>query len=120
MGVVYHANYLVWMEIARTELCRVRGFRYRDIEREDGLHLAVAEVTCRYLSPARYDDDLVARAWLKKTHPRMVTFAYEIVHADGGQILATGETKHVMLDSAGKPVKIPQKYHGLFGLDETG
>ena len=60
MGVVYHANYLVWMEIARTELCRVRGVRYRDIEREDGLVLAVAEAQCRYHAPARYDDQILA------------------------------------------------------------
>lgn len=116
MGVVYHANYLVWMEIARTELCRVRGFRYRDIEIEDGLHMAVAEVNCRYHAPARYDDDVLARAWVKQAHPRMVTFAYEIRHADNGQLLATGETKHVMIDGEGRPVKIPPKYHPLFGL----
>lgn len=118
MGVVYHANYLVWMEIARTELCRVRGYRYRDIEIEDGLHMAVAEVNCRYHAPARYDDDIVARAWVKQAHPRMVTFAYEIRHADNGQVLVTGETKHVMIDGQGRPVRIPSKYHALFGLPQ--
>lgn len=116
MGVVYHANYLIWMEIARTELCRTRGFRYRDIEIEDGLHMAVAEVTCRYHAPAKYDDDIVARAWVKQAHPRMVTFGYEIRHADTSQLLASGETKHVMLNNDGKPVKVPAKYHELFGI----
>ena len=117
MGVVYHANYLVWMEMARTELCRVRGFRYRDIERDDQLRLAVAEVNCRYRAPARYDDEIVAKAWVAHAHPRMVTFAYEIRHELTGEVFATGETRHVMIDLNGRPVKIPPKYHPLFGLE---
>jgi acyl-CoA thioester hydrolase len=117
MGVVYHANYLVWMEMARTELCRVRGFRYRDIERDDQLRLAVAEVNCRYRSPARYDDEIIAKAWVAHAHPRMVTFAYEIRHELSGDIFATGETRHVMIDFSGRPVKIPPKYFPLFGLE---
>jgi acyl-CoA thioester hydrolase len=116
MGVVYHANYLVWMEMARTELCRVRGFRYRDIEREDMLRMAVAEVNCRYRFPARYDDDIVAKAWVAHAHPRMVTFGYEIRGELSGEIFATGETRHVMIDFDGRPVKIPRKYFALFGL----
>jgi acyl-CoA thioester hydrolase len=116
MGVVYHANYLVWMEMARTELCRLRGVRYRDIEREDGLLLAVAEAQCRYHSPARYDEEIVAWAWLKAAHPRMVTFAYEINDAASGKRLASGETKHLFVRD-GKPVKVPEKYFELFGID---
>lgn len=117
MGVVYHANYLVWFEMARTELCRVRGFRYRDIEREDQLRMAVAEVHCRYRAPARYDDEVVAKAWVAQAHPRMVTFGYEIRHELTGEVFATGETKHVMIDFNGRPVKIPRKYFPLFGLE---
>lgn len=117
MGVVYHANYLVWMEMARTELCRVRGFRYRDIERDDQLRLAVAEVNCRYRAPARYDDEIVAKAWVSHAHPRMVTFAYEIRHELTGEVFATGETRHIMLGPSGRPVKIPPKYYPLFGLE---
>ncbi len=115
MGVVYHANYLVWMEMARTELCRKRGVRYRDIEQDDGLLLAVSEVACRYHQPARYDDEIVARAWFKHTHARMITFAYEIREANEEKLLASGETRHVFLRD-GKPVKVPSKYFELFGL----
>lgn len=115
MGVVYHANYLVWMEMARTQLCRIRGVAYRDIERNDGLHLAVAEVSCRYHQPARYDDEIVARARFKHTHPRMVTFAYEIRRAEDECLLASGETRHVWLRE-GKPAKMPEKYYGLFEI----
>ena len=59
MGIVYHANYLVWMEMGRVELCRTIGVRYRDMEEQDGILLTVAEVQCRFLSPARYDDEVV-------------------------------------------------------------
>lgn len=116
MGVVYHANYLVWMEMARTELCRLRGVRYRDIEREDGILLAVAEVACRYHNPARYDEEVVCSAWLKHSHPRMVSFGYEINDAESGKLLASGETKHVFVKD-GKPVRVPAKYFRLFGIE---
>ncbi|NWF85442.1 MAG: acyl-CoA thioesterase [Bryobacteraceae bacterium] len=117
MGVVYHANYLVWMEMARTELCRVRGVRYRDIELQDGVLLAVVEVNCRYLAPARYDDEIVARAKLAASNPRMITFGYEILRAETGQTLSTGETKHMFLDKDGRRVRVPQKYRSLFAIE---
>src|SRR5215470_5803429 len=62
MGVAYYANYLVWFEVARSQYCNDCGFSYRDMERESGLRLIVAEANCRYKTPARYEDDLVVRA----------------------------------------------------------
>lgn len=115
MGVVYHANYLVWMEMARTELCRLRGISYREMEQRSGLHLVVAEARCRYLRPARYDDEILAAAWLAGAHPRMVSFAYEIRRAPDGALLATGETRHLFVRD-GKPAKIPEEYRPVFGL----
>jgi acyl-CoA thioester hydrolase len=61
MGVVYHANYLVWMEMGRVELCRSMGVRYRDMEQQDGVLLTVVEARCRYHAPARYDDEVVVK-----------------------------------------------------------
>ena len=61
MGVVYHANYLIWMEVGRVEYWRAAGLRYRDMEREDGILLIVAEVHCRYLAPAVYDEEVIIR-----------------------------------------------------------
>jgi acyl-CoA thioester hydrolase len=58
MGVVYYANYLVWMEVGRVELCKSLGFSYRSMEEEDGVQLAVAESSCRYRYPARFDDEV--------------------------------------------------------------
>ncbi len=116
MGVVYHANYLPWFEMARTELCAARGVRYRDIEANDGLLLTVVEAQGRYDAPARYDDEILAEARLKHSHPRMIAFTYEIRNALTSQLLVTGETKHVFITREGRPVKVPHKYFGLFGI----
>src|ERR1035438_5115600 len=74
MGVVYHANYLIWMEVARTELCKSLGFRYKDMEGEDGILLAVSEAHCRYLSAARYDEEIAVSATISDANRRFVTF----------------------------------------------
>lgn len=116
MGIVHHANYLVWMEIARTALCELRGVRYRDFELDTGLSMAVVGVEVRYHRAAKYDDEIVASAWLESSHPRMVVFAYEMKNADSGELLASGKTKHVLITREGKPAKIPPKYYALFDL----
>ena len=116
MGVVYHANYLIWMEVGRVEFCRARGIRYRDLETEDGILLAVAEATCRYSFPARYDDEVTIRTSIEKSNPRMVHFRYEMT-CDGRK-LATGATTHVFLSKDLRPVKLPRKHWGLFGIEE--
>ena len=116
MGIVHHANYLVWMEIARTELCKLRGVRYRDFEAATGLSMAVVGAEVRYHRAARYDDEILASAWLKSSHPRMVSFAYEMRNAETGELLASGETKHVLISREGKPARIPREYYGLFDL----
>src|ERR1700731_4604125 len=78
MGIVYHANYLVWMEIGRVEYCRARGVRYRDMEQDDGILLAVAEASCRYAAPALYDEEVTVRTRVAQATPRMIRFDYEI------------------------------------------
>jgi len=113
MGVVYHANFLVWMEIGRVEYCRTVGLRYRDME-ADGVLLTVVEAQCRYLAPALYDQEVTIKTWLAGAHSRMVRFAYEF-EADGNK-LAEGETKHVFCDRGRKPRKLPEKYRSFFGI----
>src|SRR5579875_71429 len=120
MGIVYYANYLVWMELGRAEYCRAAGIRYRDMEQEDGILLAVAEVNCRYASPARYDEEVIVRTWIEQAHPRMVRFAYEMIEAATSRVLATGETKHVFSGRDLKPRKLPEKYRAAFGIAGTG
>ncbi|MGH9673141.1 MAG: acyl-CoA thioesterase [Bryobacteraceae bacterium] len=115
MGVVYHANYLVWMEVGRVECCREAGVRYRDLEAE-GVRLAVVEVRCRYLAPAHYDEEVAVRTWIAEASTRMVRFGYEMRHAGNGLLLATAETRHVFLGADMKPRKLPERNRGLFGL----
>ena len=116
MGVAYYANYLVWMEVGRVEYCRSVGFRYKDMEVEDGVLLAVVEAHCRYLYPARYDDQVLVRTWIEEASPRMVRFGYEMLLAEGGRKLATGQTKHLFCNRQMKPARLPDKYRPLFGL----
>jgi acyl-CoA thioester hydrolase len=118
MGVVYYANYLVWMEVGRVELCKAHGFNYRDMEIEDGVLMAVAEATCRYSAPARFDDEVVIRTWIEAANPRVVTFAYEMCAAEDGRKLASGQTRHVMVDRSFRRTRLPQKYFRMFGLEE--
>ena len=116
MGIVYHANYLVWMEIGRVEFCRAAGLNYRDLERDDGVLLIVAEANLRYISPAHYDEEILVRTRVAAAHPRMLTFGYEIYEKASGRKLATGETKHVFCDREHRPVKLPLKHRAVFGI----
>jgi acyl-CoA thioester hydrolase len=110
MGIVYHANYLIWMEVGRVAYCKARGFEYKQMELQDGIFLAVAEARCRYSSPARFDEEVVIRTWVTEANPRMVRFAYEMLLAEGGRKLATGETKHIFLGRDLRPCRLPEKY----------
>ena len=114
MGVVYYANYLIWMEVGRVELCRACGFEYREMERDDGILLAVAEANCRYLSPARFDEEVTVRTTIASAHRRMVTFEYEM--RAGERRLATGYTKHIFLTRDMQPAQLPEKYRPMFGI----
>ena len=116
MGVVYYANYLVWMEVGRVELCKALGFNYGDMERDDGVLLAVAEACCRYLSPARFDDEVIVKTWIEEANTRMATFAYEMRLAEGDRKLATGHTRHIFVNREMHRARLPEKYHAMFGL----
>jgi acyl-CoA thioester hydrolase len=105
MGIAHHSNYIVWFEIGRTDLCRLTGFPYLEIERR-GLLLVVTEVSCRYHTPYAYDDEVVIRTTVAGAGSRMIRFAYDLRDASGERVHATGESAHVWLDKATrKPVK---------------
>src|SRR5580658_1288032 len=116
MGVVYHANYLVWMEVGRVEYWRAAGMRYRDMERDDGILLAVAELSCRYLAPAYYDEEVIVRTKVGEVNPRLIRFEYELVGADDGRAIASGFTKHIFCGPDRKPRRLPEKYHAALGI----
>jgi len=119
MGVVYYANYIVWMEVGRVELCKACGFNYRDMEQEDGVYLAVAEASCRYRSPARFDDEVIVKTWIEDANTRVVIFQYEM-RLEDGRVLATGSTRHVYVSKEMQRVRLPQKYFKMFGIPEAG
>ena len=113
MGVVYHANYLVWMEIGRVELVRSRGINYKDLEQTEGLFLAVVDVNCRYLRPARYDQEITVGTEVVNSNARTVEFAYSIRAADGNKLLAQGRTRHIWVNRDMRPARLPEQYWTL-------
>ena len=120
MGVVYYANYLVWMEVGRVAYCKACGFEYKEMELEEGVFLAVAEARCRYVSPARFDEEVIIRTWVEEANARMVRFVYEMRLAADGRKLATGETKHIFLGRDLRPCRMPARYHGKFPFRAIG
>jgi acyl-CoA thioester hydrolase len=114
MGMVYYGNYFTFFEIGRVEYMRERGIAYKNMEREDDSYIVVAEASCRYLRPARYDDLLRIRTRLSESRRRSIRFAYEILRHDSGEMLATGETVHIICNREGRPKSLPEKYRQLF------
>jgi acyl-CoA thioester hydrolase len=116
MGVVYHANYFVWMEMGRTDLCRQMGVRYRDMEENDGVLLTVAEVSCRYMYPAKYDEEVIVQTEMTQASSRLVRFSYDMLSTESAKRLAKGSTTHVFCGRDLRPCKLPAKYRRVFGL----
>jgi len=114
MGVVYHSNHLIWFEVGRVELMRQMGFSYRDMEREDGLFIAVAQATCRYRAPVYYDEEIVVRTKLKAVRESVIIFGYELTRANNGKLVAEGETTHIVTDSNMKVAALPDRYFTAF------
>jgi len=110
MGVVYHSNHLIWFEVGRVEFLRQLGFTYKDMEREDGCHIAVVDARCRYKAPALYDDEIIVRTHLKNVRDKMIHFGYELTRASDGALLAEGETTHIVIDKDMNVTAIPAKY----------
>jgi acyl-CoA thioester hydrolase len=113
MGVVYYANYFVWCEIGRVEFFRQIGYDYKQMEIDDDCHLPVVEASCRYRSPARYDDEVVIETSVTTLRSYVIKFAYRLLRLtpEGEQLLAEAETVHVSVDKAMKKRNLPEKYH---------
>jgi acyl-CoA thioester hydrolase len=114
MGVVYHANHFIWFEVGRVELLRQFGFSYKDMEHKDGCFIAVVGARCRYKAPVHYDDEVIVRTYLKHVREKVIRFGYELRKAETGELLAEGETTHIVADSSMKPRALPKKYMAVF------
>lgn len=106
MGVAHHSHYIVWCELARTDHMRRLGVRYRDLE-DQGLRLPVVEAHLRYRAPARYDDPVVVRCWVRDVSSRRVQFGYAIEHGETDRLLATATTALIAVDSSHALTTIP-------------
>lgn len=106
MGIVYHANYLVWFEVGRAEFMRARGLPYPELSAQ-GLELPVIEASCRYRAPARYDDQLTVATALDLLRSTRLRFRYEVYR--GQKLLATGTTEHAFVNRQGRPVNLAKK-----------
>ena len=107
MGVAYHAHYLVWFEVGRTDLLREMGVVYAELEDREGVFFPVIEAGARYLAPARYDDMLQVTTRLADVRASRVRFEYEIRRDDA--LLASGFTEHVTVDADGRARRLPDE-----------
>jgi acyl-CoA thioester hydrolase len=115
MGIVYYANYLVWFELGRVEVLRTLGLSYHRLETEYGCILPVIEATCRYKSPARYDDEILIETRPAMLRGTVLKFAYRILRkalqtGKEQTLLAEGETVHVVCDDKLQRKPLPEKY----------
>ncbi|MCA1625566.1 MAG: acyl-CoA thioesterase [Acidobacteria bacterium] len=110
MGIVHHSNYLVWFELGRSEFCRTRNFSYREMEEKDNALLVVAEIYCRYKSPAFYEDLLTIRTNIGEIRSRSIRFIYEVYRQSDEKLLAEGETLHLVTDKDKKVRTLPDSY----------
>jgi acyl-CoA thioester hydrolase len=109
MGIVHHASYIVYFEEGRSNYGRQRGSDYASFER-GGHYLTVVEVSARYLKPAYYSQQLTIRCWIGDMKSRGLTFSYEIVNTDTGELLVTGFSKHICITHDGQIAKLPDAW----------
>ena len=118
MGVVYHANYLSFFEVARTELIRLRGVAYSALE-EGGLRLMVTEAAMQYHSPGHYDDVLAITTRLAESGPARVRFDYEVRREGEEEVLVTGHTVLASIGEDGRPCRLPAELREIFEQGES-
>jgi acyl-CoA thioester hydrolase len=114
MGVVYHANHFIWFEVGRVELLRQFGFSYKEMEHKDGCFIAVVDARCRYKRPVHYDDEVIVCTRLKQVREKVIRFGYQLRNAQTGELLAEGETTHIVADANMTPRALPAKYLKVF------
>ncbi len=112
--MLYHAHYLTYFEVARTEMLRAAGVRYLDLEAR-GIFLVVTEARVRYRAPAGYDDPLRIRTQVRVATPVRLHFTYAVTRAEGGRVLAEGETTLACVGAEGRPRRLPPEVAGRLG-----
>lgn len=113
MGIVHHANYLVYFEEGRSQYMRDIGSDYAHLE-ASGFQLPVTETGIRYVGSLRYGEKVTVKTILEENRSRRLTFAYEILEEENRTVLVSGFTRHVWTDSTGKVARMPQQWKQLF------
>ncbi len=112
MGVVYHANYLIWCEIGRTGLIEEMGFKYAELEKE-GILSPVVNLQFSYKYPARYGETVEVRTWVEEYNSVKVTYGYEILNEEG-KLCVAGTSEHVCVTKESfRPISIKRKFPNL-------
>ena len=120
MGIAHHSNYLIWFESGRSDLCRARGFSYKEMEDKAGALMVVAESYVRYKSPAFYEDVLTIKTAISEVRSRSIRFSYEISRASDDSLIAEGETLHLVTDKDQKVKTIPEIFKHLLTDENAG
>ena len=119
MGVAYHGHYFTWFEVARVELMRALGLRYRDLEAE-GIYLPVVECRARFIAAARYDASLQVRTALMAATRAKIVFGYEVREPDASPtLLACGQTTHAFTTRQGKATRLPATHPFWLGMRQV-
>ena len=113
MRVAYHPNYVIWFELGRIGFLRELGFTYGEME-EDGMHLPLVEVRCRYKHPARFDDEILIRTRLAEMRKSVLRFRFEVMRQEDERLLAEGESVHMVVGNNLKPTRLSEKYRATF------
>lgn len=123
MGVVHHSNYIRWFEEARVEFMRAIGLPYKEMEAQ-GVQVPVVSVSCKYKSPAKFDDTIVIETTVKKYNGIIVELAYKVMEKESRTVLVTGESSHCFVDDQTfKPISLTMKRpdmheHFLAGMEK--
>ena len=110
--IAHYSTYLVWFELARMEFLKELGYSFTEMGR-DGVSFLMAEATCRYHAPARFDDLIVVKISIGEVRNRSFTFGYEVIKEETGELLATGRTVQVFTDLEGEVRPVPEKFRTL-------
>lgn len=105
MGIVYHGNYYTWFEVGRSTYFRNLDYSYKRLE-EENLLLPVLEASCKYIRAAKYDDEVIIRTSISEFKGIRMTFEYKVIRKIDNVLLATGFTKHGIVNKELKPVKL--------------
>ncbi|NMB99889.1 MAG: acyl-CoA thioesterase [Thermoanaerobaculaceae bacterium] len=114
MGIVHHSVYFHWMEVGRTDYLRKKGFPYSKME-ESGIRMPLIEASAKYVSPAKYDDEILVITKLEEFSPIKFSFSYKIVRKSNSKLIAEGITKHIAADCQNKPKRVPKEILSIIG-----